>query len=130
MLTRLRKTQRAIRSAANEIGVLIVLAIVLPPADWTHLEATALSKGAKTTARAAIRRSVRRWSFDVAVKCHDVCSGLDFMVRLRPERAALRWKGVAWLRAGMNADCPVRDRAAKRDHRHARPCALATLHRG
>ena len=76
MLTSLRETHVAVGSAAHQVGVLIILTVILPPAYGTHLETAALAECAITTTRAAIQRAVNCGSFDRAIECHVVRSGL------------------------------------------------------
>jgi hypothetical protein len=52
--TRLRKTEVAIRAAADLISVLIILSIVFPKADFANLESSAANQRAIPAARATI----------------------------------------------------------------------------
>lgn len=74
-LASLSQTQRTVRTATCLVGVVTVLAVVLPAAHRANLIASASAQGETVAARTAIRRLRLRGLADI-LKGHGVYSGL------------------------------------------------------
>lgn len=62
----LGQRQRSIGTTTDEVGIVVVLAVVLPIADRADLEPAALTQGEEAAARAAIAHLRRRLG-DIAI---------------------------------------------------------------
>ena len=70
ILASLRQTQRAVRAASHFIGICIILAVILPKAHGTNLEAAATTQGQIAAAWATISWALFGWPVYV-LKSHN-----------------------------------------------------------
>lgn len=89
VLASLSQTQRPIRAASHHIGILVILTVILPKADWTNLETASLAQRAGTTARTTIQDPV-------CMRFHDGTMLKSVLVTIEPLIASFDLLG-AWL---------------------------------
>lgn len=66
----LRQTQRAVRTSAHLVSIMVVLSVVFPAAREAYLERATLRKRALAAARTRIQTAVTQSWFDCVGKCH------------------------------------------------------------
>ena len=81
---RVAQTDRRVRSASNVVGVMVILAIVLPEADRAEVEPAAPGKGKEAAARAGVRAAL--WSSNHVPERHGPSVAPE---RIAAARAAL-----------------------------------------
>lgn len=64
------QTQRTIRAATNLVGIVAVLAVIFPKANWANLITSSLAKCPATATRATIKTAILGSLLGDVRKCH------------------------------------------------------------